>query len=136
MTSSDDEKTQLLAVIQELNRQIYELKQQKESPAVAQARDTFTVQRFEIATTAFRQQQIASNVILILVVFVVACGLGFSFMHLRNSVSNQKSSTIEISLTQLKITSGALGLLVMIISIAILFLYMQYVYPISTLKVG
>jgi hypothetical protein len=135
MTTSDDEKSQLLSIIKDLNSQIDALKLKDESPAVTQARDNFTIQRFELTAAAFRQQLIASNVVLVLMVLVVICGLAFSFVHLKDSLRNKKPSTIEISLTQLKITSGVLGLLVLIISIAILFLYLKYVYPISTVTV-
>jgi hypothetical protein len=84
----------------------------------------------------FHVQMISSYVVLVLVVIVVASGVLFSGFQLWKSVSIagvQASNDLEISAAKVRVTSSVVGIVVLTISLAFLFIYTREVYTIKTL---
>lgn len=85
-------------------------------------------------------QYIKSIIIFALVIVVVFTGLYFSFIQFKNSVSKdikpsdlESETKLKISVNSVEITSSIIGLLILIISLAFLYLYLKEVYPIKIL---
>jgi len=90
----------------------------------------------EINLDLFQAQRIASYVVLLLVVIVVSSGVAFSGFQLWKSVSVagvQASNDLEISAAKVRVTSSVVGIVVLAISLAFLFIYTHEVYTIKSL---
>jgi hypothetical protein len=84
----------------------------------------------------FQVQRIASYVVLFLVFIVVTSGVLFSGFQLWKSVSVagvQASNDLEISAAKVRVTSSVVGIVVLAISLAFLFIYTREVYTIKSL---
>jgi hypothetical protein len=84
----------------------------------------------------FQVQKIASDVVLLLVFIVVTSGVLFSGFQLWKSVSVagvQASNDLEISAAKVRVTSSVVGIVVLAISLAFLFIYTREVYTIKSL---
>jgi hypothetical protein len=81
----------------------------------------------------YHWEMTASSVILWLTVVVVVCGLVFSGMQLWHAmkVGQNTDGTWEISATGMKITSAVVGLIVLAMSIAFVYLFLDRVYPVK-----
>jgi hypothetical protein len=85
----------------------------------------------------FHVQRIASYVVLFLVFVVVTSGVLFSGFQLWKSVSIagvQASSDLEVSAAKVRVTSSVVGIVVLAISLAFLFIYTREVYTIKSLQ--
>jgi hypothetical protein len=81
-------------------------------------------------------QKIASYIVLFLVFVVVTSGVLFSGYQLWKSVSVagvQASNDLEISAAKVRVTSSVVGIVVLAISLAFLFIYTHEVYTIKSL---
>jgi hypothetical protein len=84
----------------------------------------------------FHVQRISSYVVLILVIIVVTSGVLFSGFQLWKSVSIagvQTSNDLEVSAAKVRVTSSVVGIVVLAISLAFLFIYTREVYTIKVL---
>jgi hypothetical protein len=90
----------------------------------------------EVNLGVFHAQRIASYVVLLLVFVVVASGVVFSGFQLWKSVSVagvQANNDLEISAAKVRVTSSVVGIVVLTISLAFLFIYTREVYTIKSL---
>lgn len=88
----------------------------------------------EVAIENFRWQQRASEVLMWTVLAVVFCGLAFSGYQLYHATRLGKdagANEIEISADKVRITSSIVGLAVLFMSIAFLYLFLIEVYRIK-----
>jgi hypothetical protein len=83
----------------------------------------------------FRAQQIASYVVLFLVFVVVSAGIVFSGFQLWKGVTTgvQQDTNLEVSASSVRVTSSVVGIIVLAISLAFLFIYAHEVYHIKEL---
>ena len=91
----------------------------------------------EVNLDVFYVQKIASYVVLFLVFVVVTSGVLYSGFQLWKSVSIagvQASSDLEISAAKVRVTSSVVGIVVLAISLAFLFIYTREVYTIRALQ--
>ncbi|ACK53072.1 hypothetical protein Tmz1t_0280 [Thauera aminoaromatica] len=110
-------------------------------PEVQAAFDKYQVQYYaflgqqtEVAIENFRWQQRASEVLMWTVLAVVFCGLGFSGYQLYHATRLGKdpaANEIEISANKVRVTSSIVGLVVLFMSIAFLYLFLIEVYRIK-----
>lgn len=94
----------------------------------------FLGQQIEVAIENFRWQQRASEVLMWTVLAVVFCGLGFSGYQLYHATRLGKdpaASEIEVSTNKVRVTSSIVGLVVLFMSIAFLYLFLIEVYRIK-----
>jgi hypothetical protein len=83
-----------------------------------------------------RGQQFASSVVLFLVVIIVFSGILFAGFQLWKSVAVagvQNSSDLELSAAKVRVTSSVVGVTVLVISLAFLYIYTKEIYVIRTL---
>ena len=88
----------------------------------------------DITIAAFQTARIASNVVLALVVLVVVAGIAFAGFQLWTSVSVagvQPTNDLEISASKVRVTSSVVGVVVLIISLAFLYIYTKEIYGVS-----
>jgi hypothetical protein len=83
----------------------------------------------------FHAQQLASYVVLFLVFIVVSAGVAFSGFQLWKSVTTgvQPDTNLELSASSVRVTSSVVGIVVLAISLAFLFIYAHEVYHIREL---
>lgn len=94
----------------------------------------FLGQQIEVAIENFRWQQRASEVLMWTVLAVVFSGLGFSGYQLYHATRLGKdpaASEIEVSTNKVRVTSSIVGLVVLFMSIAFLYLFLIEVYRIK-----
>jgi hypothetical protein len=90
----------------------------------------------ELNIEAFNAQRWSAYVILFLVVVVVISGISFSGFQLWKSISVagvQTSNELELSASKVRITSSVVGIVVLTISLAFLYIYTVQVYQIRIL---
>jgi hypothetical protein len=116
---------------------------------------------YQYTTTAFRWHQVSSLVILLVVLVVVALGLYFSWVQFRRDLEaerktappkrastagqapaesqapsepNPPTSQVKLGPQGIEVNSSVLGVVILVISLAFLYLYLAYVYPITIAK--
>jgi hypothetical protein len=90
----------------------------------------------ELNIEAFNAQRWSAYAILFLVVVVVISGISFSGFQLWKSVSVagvQTSNELELSASKVRITSSVVGIVVLMISLAFLYIYTMQIYQIRIL---
>jgi cell division protein FtsB len=98
---------------------------------------TYYARLMDVNIDTFRVQKFASYVVLFLVCIVVTSGVLFSGFQLWKSVSVagvQASNDLEISAAKVRVTSSVVGIVVLTISLAFLFIYTREVYTIRSLQ--
>ena len=118
----------------------------------------YKTEAFQHRQRVFEWQLLSSKVIFVVVIFLVLVGLYFSWLQFKADMAkgegtesadqkaddkspqppaqatpNQPVSTIEASTTGIKVSSPVLGVIILVISLAFFYLYLQYVYPIEEL---
>lgn len=96
----------------------------------------YIIKIMELNIEAFDAQRRSSYAILFLVVVVVISGISFSGFQLWKSVSVagvQTSNELELSASKVRITSSVVGIIVLTISLAFLYIYTIQVYQIRIL---
>ena len=99
----------------------------------------YQIAEMDVTIAAFQTARIASNVVLGLVVLVVIAGITFAGFQLWKSVSIagvQQTSDLELSASKVRVTSSVVGVVVLVISIAFLFIYTKEIYPITVVSVA
>lgn len=94
----------------------------------------YHVRVMDAAIHALDTQRVASNIVLILVVLVVVSGIGFAGFQLWKSVvvaGVQSSTDLEISAGKVRVTSSVVGLVVLTLSLAFLYIYSKEIYHVS-----
>ncbi len=93
---------------------------------------------FDHRRRVFAWQLFSSKVIFVIVIFLVAVGLYFSWLQFRASMAGDGNgadasiqTTIEASAKGLKVSSPVLGVIILTLSLAFFYLYLVYVYPIE-----
>jgi hypothetical protein len=90
----------------------------------------------ELNVEAFNAQRWSAYAILFLVVVVVISGISFSGFQLWKSISVagvQTSNELELSASKVRITSSVVGIVVLTISLAFLYIYTMQIYQIRIL---
>lgn len=98
----------------------------------------YFISSFDHRAKTFQWQYVASIIIFILVMVIVASGLILSYMHFYKDLKSTTPSPgteMELSLQGLKINSSIMGLVILVISIAFLYMYLIYVFPINELTI-
>lgn len=93
----------------------------------------------DAAIKAMKLQRLASNVVLFLVVVVVGAGVGFAGFQLWKSVSVagvQNSTDLELSASNVRVTSSVVGVVVLTLSLAFLYIYTKEIYHIKFVDPG
>lgn len=105
------------------------------SPTVIRAQEDYVVWSFQQSRRLYEWQHRSSIVIFVLVVLLVLSGVYFAALqfHYGLGVKTGKSETTQIdaSLKGFKMKSSVLGVIVLTISMAFLYLYLMHVYPIG-----
>jgi hypothetical protein len=94
----------------------------------------YLISEMDVTIAAYQTARIASDVVLALVVLVVVAGVGFAGFQLWKSVSVagvQASSDLEISASKVRVTSSVVGIVVLIISLAFLYIYTKQIYGVE-----
>jgi hypothetical protein len=94
------------------------------------------VMDFNIGT--FHAQRIQTYVVMALVVIVVIAGVLFSAFQLWKSISTagvQLNSEMEMSAKNVRITSSVVGIVVLVVSIAFLYIYTTQVYQMRPIAI-
>jgi hypothetical protein len=90
----------------------------------------------ELNVEAFNAQRWSAYAILFLVVIVVISGISFSGFQLWKSISVagvQTNNELELSASKVRVTSSVVGIVVLTISLAFLYIYTMQVYQIRIL---
>jgi hypothetical protein len=90
----------------------------------------------ELNIEAFNAQRWSAYAILFLVVVVVISGISFSGFQLWKSISVagvQTTNELELSASKVRITSSVVGIIVLMISLAFLYIYTMQIYQIRIL---
>ncbi len=96
----------------------------------------YRVAGYEHRQRVFRWQLFSSKVIFVMVIFLVAAGMYFSWLQFRSAMKAGpgtgavSETTFEASTTGLKVSSPVLGVIILAISLAFFYLYLVHVYPI------
>lgn len=113
-------------IMDSLSIEISKLKLQKMQFGITHEEDVYTWQLY------------SSKWIFIIVIFIVIIGIIFSAIQFVDSIRKSKEisnsitdTEITASLTEVKIKSSLIGLLILIVSILFLFLYLHFIYPIT-----
>lgn len=92
-------------------------------------------------TASLHQQQNMYYPVFALVVFLVVGGFVLSWKHFTFVVvpgvgkdDSAEQSTVEISPANMKLTSSVIGLVILFLSLAFFFLYLEYVYKITEIE--
>lgn len=95
----------------------------------------YKTQGFGHRSKVFAWQYYSSIVIFGMVVMLVAAGFYFSWVQFRRDLmvpgTGGESTELELSAQGIKIQSSILGVIILVVSLAFLYLYLVYVYPIS-----
>jgi len=97
---------------------------------------SFSIAQFHRANKVLAWQSTSGKIIFWVVLAIVLAGLILSaiqFYIATKSKSDLPASEIKLSYKEIHIHSSVLGLLILTISIAFFYLYLNYVYPISLL---
>ncbi len=102
------------------------------------ARQNYEIMLFQHVDDALKWQRFASNILLWVVVVVVFSGLTLSGMQLMKSIRTgiQESNKVEISANKVRITTSVSGIVVLIISLAFLYLFIHEVYNLKVASGG
>ena len=90
----------------------------------------------ELNIEAFNAQRWSAYAILFLVVVVVISGISFSGFQLWKSITVagvQTSNELELSASKVRVTSSVVGIVVLMISLAFLYIYTMQIYQIRIL---
>jgi len=94
-------------------------------------------------TAVLNWQYRSAIVIFIIVLAIVAVGVYFAYIQFRMDIVRSRASQgtgddarseLELSTSGIKVSSPVLGVIILAISIAFLYLYLVHVYPISEIK--
>jgi len=99
----------------------------------------YIAQVMDVNISAFRAQAVASNIILCLVALVVVAGISFAGFQLWKSTSIagvQTDSNVEISASNVRVTSSVVGVVVLTISLVFLYIYTKEVYHVRLVSSG
>jgi len=94
----------------------------------------YLIAKMDVTIAAYRTARLALDIILGLVVLVVVSGLCFSGFQLWKSISVagvQPTSEMELSASKVRITSSVVGVVVLLISLAFLFIYATMIYGVA-----
>lgn len=97
----------------------------------------FSIVQFQRANKVLAWQTTSGKIIFWIVVTIVMFGIilsGIQFYLSAKSNFDMPKSEINLSYKGIRLHSSVLGLLILIISIAFFYLYLNYVYPVSTLN--
>ena len=113
------------------------------SPAITKAEEEYDLARIEYQKwtlidlrRTYHWQNIASIIIFIVVIALVLAGVFFSWVQFRAAGFKNDPTTMDGSLQGIKLTTSALGLLILAISMGFFYLYLVYVYPINIHNAG
>ena len=141
--TKDDEVAGLLQLVDKLNIKIASSEHQtydvsnseiaKKLHDVQMASLTQQIEFYKDGIAVYRWEMFASNVMLWVTVVVVLCGLGFSGAQLWHAmrIGQKTDGTWEISATGMRVTSSIVGVVVLAMSIAFVFLFLDRVYPVK-----
>lgn len=97
----------------------------------------YLISLMEYNVSLFKWQQTAGTVILWLVSVLVVAGVIFSGFHLWSAAANvrsQSNTEIEISTQKVRITSSVIGLVILVLSLAFVYLFIREVYSINLIS--
>jgi hypothetical protein len=85
------------------------------------------------SVATYQWELFASSVMMWITVLVVIAGVGFSGFQLWHAarLGQNTDGTWEVSMTGMKVTSSVVGIIVLAMSIAFVFLFLDRVYPIQ-----
>jgi hypothetical protein len=87
----------------------------------------------------FEWQLVSSKIIFMTVLLLVASGILFAALQFRAGLkrttadARDEATSLDISTTNVKVSSPVLGVIILTISLAFFYLYLVYVYPITEL---
>jgi hypothetical protein len=83
----------------------------------------------------FEFQLFSSKILFGLVIFIILFGLILSGLQfLKKDLPDEKATSLEIGMSGVKISSDILGLLILTISLAFFYIYLNNVYPVNFQK--
>jgi hypothetical protein len=94
----------------------------------------YMIAAMDLNIAAYQTARIASDVILGLVCLVVIAGILFAGFQLWKSVSVagvQATNDLELSASKVRVTSSVVGVVVLIISLALLYIYTKEIYGVT-----
>lgn len=100
-------------------------------------------QGYKHRSKVFTWQLLSSVIIFCMVIFLVLSGIYFAWLQFKlamkekekggESSSENLTTELNLSSTEIKVSSPVLGVIILIISLAFFYLYLMYVYPINEL---
>lgn len=113
------------------------------SPAITKAEEEYDLARIEYQKwtltdlrRTYHWQNVASVIIFVVVIALVLAGVFFSWVQFRAAGFKSDPASFDGSLQGIKLTTSALGLLILAISMGFFYLYLVYVYPINIHNAG
>lgn len=93
---------------------------------------------YEHRLRVFEWQSLSTIIIFFVVLLLVLCGIGFAAIQFRAGLRGRgeggappaEETEISLSLSELKVRSPVLGVIILTISLAFFYLYLVHVYPI------
>lgn len=88
------------------------------------------------SSEAIRWQMTTARIVFTLVILIVASGVAFcwaQFWLSRRTTDSHSVADVELSATGVKVSSPVLGVVVLALSLAFFYLYLQFVYPIHVI---
>jgi hypothetical protein len=109
------------------------------SPNVLREQESYVIWSFQQSRKIYEWQHDSSIVIFVLVILLVLAGIYFAAIQFHYSLGSKvgseakkpEATEIDASLKGLKVKSPVLGVIVLAISMAFLYLYLVHVYPIG-----
>ena len=87
----------------------------------------------------FNWHHFSSVFIFFVVHFIILLGLYFSYIQFRYSINNKgmdrTPSTMKVGHSEIEISSSIIGLLILVVSLAFFYLYLENVYPVQILPI-
>lgn len=88
----------------------------------------------------FGWNHISSVIIFFFVMSIITMGMYFSYMQFRESIHKVKrtdlpTSTMKIGHSGVEVSSSVIGLLILTVSLAFFYLYLENVYPVQTVPI-
>jgi hypothetical protein len=89
----------------------------------------------DLSIGVLRDQRYASTAVLVLVILIVVSGILFAGFQLWKSVAvgPQPTNDLEFSAAKVRITSSVVGVTILVISLAFLYIYSKEIYVVKTI---
>ncbi len=98
----------------------------------------YQISGFQHRREVFSWQHYSTIIIFFVVIFLVLAGLYFSWLQFRKGMKAEgdgalPETEVELSVSNVKVRSSVVGIVILVVSLAFFYLYLVYIYPINEL---